>query len=322
MDKKIAFVVVWFGKLPSYFDFWQKTCSYNKSIDFFVFTDQPVRQSYSNVYINKITLEEFRNKASEVLGFSANINSGYKLCDYKVAYGDIFKKYLEQYDYWGYCDIDLAFGDIMSFIKPLICNGTDKINQMGHFCLYKNNQAMRTLYRLDGAKWNYKTVYSDDKHYAFDEYCGMCLIVAKNNVNEQTVADYVDFDRRQKRIVCRKAKNYNRQAFIWKDGRAYQVHVAGEQSEHVVEDEKMYIHFQGRKPCFNCKSSSTIFQIKNRQIEPKESMHSVDYEEKKMLKTGFEIANYYREKILSFLTCGRTERTKWLKQKAAEIWGK
>lgn len=33
--------------------------------------------------------------------FPILLNTPYKLCDYKPAYGDIFSKYLGGYDFWG-----------------------------------------------------------------------------------------------------------------------------------------------------------------------------------------------------------------------------
>lgn len=320
MAKKIALVVVWFGEMPSYFNFWQKTCSYNKDVDFYVFTDQPLEQEYDNVRIKQISLNHFRRIASDALGFPARIDNGYKLCDYKVAYGDIFKEYLKRYDYWGYCDIDLAFGNIRYFIEPLIDSGADKINQMGHFCLYKNNARMRTLYKAEGAKWSYKTVYSDTDHYAFDEYSGMCLIVLKNGINERTISEFIDFDRRQRRIVGRNTKNYNNQAFVWRKGRSYQIHIDRMHPERIIEDEKMYIHFQGRKPYFNNASCASMFQIKNEGIEPKKNMAAIDYERGGIIKGGFEIMGYYSKKIKAFLMCDKSDRVKWLKRKVAEIW--
>ena len=45
------------------------------------------------------------------------VNSPYKLCDYKPVYGLIFDEDLQDYDFWGHCDVDLIFGDIRKFIN-------------------------------------------------------------------------------------------------------------------------------------------------------------------------------------------------------------
>ena len=39
-DKKIAFVVPYYGKFPDYFPLWLKTCGTNPTIDFLLFTDE------------------------------------------------------------------------------------------------------------------------------------------------------------------------------------------------------------------------------------------------------------------------------------------
>ena len=51
-----------------------------------------------------------------LVDFEIVLNEPYDLCDFKVAYGEIFQEYLEPYDFWGFCDCDLIYGDIRHFL--------------------------------------------------------------------------------------------------------------------------------------------------------------------------------------------------------------
>ena len=60
--------------------------------------------------------------------FSINLPSPYKLCDFKPAYGEIFNEFISSFDYWGYCDVDLIWGNIRKFLSnDLLDKEYDKI---------------------------------------------------------------------------------------------------------------------------------------------------------------------------------------------------
>ena len=85
------------------------------------------------------------------MGFEIVVESGYKLCDFKPALGYIFSDYIKKYDFWGYCDIDIIFGNIRAFMTDDLLNEYDVISARhdyltGCFALYKNNQDMCELF--------------------------------------------------------------------------------------------------------------------------------------------------------------------------------
>ena len=311
---KIALVVVWFGKLPNYFNFWEMTCSKNPNIDFFVYTDdrEAIRETYKNIKKTYLSKEDFKSKASTKIGIPIIIDNGYKLCDYKVAYGDIFEEDLKDYNYWGYCDIDLAFGDILAFIEEPLKTKPEMVNEMGHFCLYKNNKKMRKLYQQTGANWDYKTVYSDPDHYAFDEFSGMCKIAKEHDIKLATQNNYVDFDRKKTRQTNVVGKNYDAQCFVWDNGRAIQI---GKDETKDV----MYIHFQGRKPEFDNKTKSKIYQIKNNEIVPIGNYKEATYYTRIGIEDYKDLTKYYARKIKDFITTPGESKKRWIRRKICEI---
>ena len=55
-----------------------------------------------------------------------NLRSPYKLCDLKPAYGYIFNNLLKDFDYWGYSDLDLLFGNLDELLKKINDNNYHK----------------------------------------------------------------------------------------------------------------------------------------------------------------------------------------------------
>jgi hypothetical protein len=116
-------------------------------------------------------LDDVSQLATQKLGFEIKITNGYKLCDFKPAYGLIFSDLLRPYDFWGHCDIDIIFGNIRDFMTDELLEKYDLISVRhdwlsGCFLLYKNDDKMIKLFSHSK---DYQKVFSSDKHYCFDE---------------------------------------------------------------------------------------------------------------------------------------------------------
>jgi len=169
----IVLLICWQGLYPWYFPYFLHSCQYNTTIDFLIFTENQDTFLHlpSNVKIIPYSLEQFKTDAAKVLGFDIAVESGYKLCDFKPAYGNIFQDYIKEYDFWGYCDIDLIFGNIRSFMTDELLNEYDVISARhdyltGCFALYRNNSMMRELFKQSK---DYRKVFTDPRNFFFDE---------------------------------------------------------------------------------------------------------------------------------------------------------
>ncbi len=172
-NKTIALLTCYIGKLPWYFEYFVHSCRFNPSIDFHVISNDLTygKALPHNVKLIPKTLEDINALASEKLGFAVNISNGYKLCDFKPAYGLVFSDLLKDYDFWGHCDVDLIFGNIRTFITDDLLAKYDLISVRpdwipGCFLLFKNNLKMNTLFTHSK---DYKKVFSSNIHYCFDE---------------------------------------------------------------------------------------------------------------------------------------------------------
>ena len=171
---KTALIIAYFGPIPSFINLFLKGCEYNKDIDFLFFTDWdctklPMPDNVSNI---PFTLQKFNETASKKCGIKINVNSGYKLCDLKPAWPHIFEDYVVNYDFVGYCDIDLIFGQINHFFTNEIKKSIDIFTitteyLSGAFTIFRNTPKVFKLYQC-AAGW--REIFQDTRHFAFDEY--------------------------------------------------------------------------------------------------------------------------------------------------------
>ncbi len=149
MNKELRCVLIipYFGKIPDYFHLWLKSAEANPKFTFFVYSDLPfpVAQE-SNVKVKKITFKQLQERIREKLGKHCKVREPYKLCDYRPAYGYLFAEDIKEYDFWGFCDIDLIFGNLEKYLTQEVLRNHDKLFMHGHFCLLRNNPAMNRLF--------------------------------------------------------------------------------------------------------------------------------------------------------------------------------
>ena len=169
---KICFLIPYFGKWPRWIDYYLLSCKSNSSLDWHFFTDCGIPSNKpENVYIHEMNIGEFNDLASQNLRIQLNIKHPYKICDLKPAYAIIFQKYVENYDYWSYGDIDVIYGNIRSFLTPELLNDFNILSNhsnfvAGHFCTLSNNVKINSLYKIGG---NYKAAFQHPKYVGFDE---------------------------------------------------------------------------------------------------------------------------------------------------------
>lgn len=170
---KIVFLIVYIGEYPWYFSYFLHSCKYNTSIDFYIYTDNPIIDfsTPENVKLITYSLNEFNKDATKALGFPVNIEYGYKLCDFKPAYGYIFSDRIKDYDFWGHCDIDIIFGNIRSFITEQTLNKYDVISARhdyltGSFTIYRNAPPINRMFMQSK---DYKIVFTSPYSFCFDE---------------------------------------------------------------------------------------------------------------------------------------------------------
>lgn len=170
--KKIAVVIPYFGSWPEWFHVFLETCRYNEKIEWIFFTDCPVPNNIpKNTCFEEMDLKSFGNIASKKTGVDIEVKKSYKVCDFRPAYGEIFREYLKGYDFWGWGDIDVVYGDLKRIFTKSRLQKYDVISvrrrrTAGPLTVLRNEKRLNTLYKKSP---DFKKVFKSDLGYAFDE---------------------------------------------------------------------------------------------------------------------------------------------------------
>ena len=171
MSASIMLVCPYFGGFPGWFPYFVESCRHNPTVDFCLYADadSPVELP-PNLQIRKTTFAEYNAHVSDRLKISFEAARPYKLCDLKPATGYLHEDVFEGYDFWGYCDIDLIFGDIRAILTPEVLSHnvitTHAKRTAGHFSIYRNTEAYRTAF-MNCKNW--REIYQDPKNHRFSE---------------------------------------------------------------------------------------------------------------------------------------------------------
>jgi len=120
LKKNIGLVLVWLGEWPVWFDVFLRSCEFNPNIDWLIFSDNHSTLKYkpANIYLHQTSLEEIIQRIENKIQ-RPTINNPIKFCDYKVMYGHVFEEYLNKYQYWGHCDLDIVWGNVEGFLNKI-----------------------------------------------------------------------------------------------------------------------------------------------------------------------------------------------------------
>lgn len=250
----ICTISIYYGKFNNYFRLWLRSCEFNPTIDFLIVTDIDYNETVpENVKFIKLTLEDIADRASSILGFKVNLPNPYKLCDFKPLYGQILRKELSQYEYWGHNDMDMIYGDIRHYLEEYKYKDYDKFLPLGHLSFYRNTEEVNDYYKLPGSRvGDYKSILMDHKRvYAMDENLGICSIMQVNNKPLFYKRVFADITSTWNRFKLSRASavdgvyetNYKYQIFYWEKGKIFRSYFDGETFH---KQEFIYIHLLRR----------------------------------------------------------------------------
>lgn len=194
MQNKIALVIPYFGELPPWFPYFAESVAQSPLLDVLLFSDAPEPTNLpANIIYSHSSLADFREMASAQLSIDVGVDSGYKVCDLKPAYGCIFSQYLRDYAFWAFGDIDCIFGDLVHLLSPLLKEydiiGFRKGWVTGSFCVLRNSDDVNSLY---GNSADWIKVATSSGHQHFDELGGHLYADVLNGVDILTVRAKVD----------------------------------------------------------------------------------------------------------------------------------
>lgn len=242
--KSIILFIPYFGKLPKFYNVWKVTAFHNPTIHFVLFTDDRSVQSENNIQVVHMTWKELVNSIQAHFPFQVALKAPYKICDFRPGFAEIFPSFIEGFDFWGYCDIDLLYGDIRAFITEEVLEKHDRVFYNGHISLYRNCEKMNSLYRYQETEYpavNYEECYSLRRAFYFDEFGGMYTKCLCNNISV-----FEDLSIRRDPIIGEEkfywesVDDSTQFVIFWEKGKLYSIQ-RGEKKELI------YAHFFRRK---------------------------------------------------------------------------
>jgi hypothetical protein len=168
----ICLLMPYFGKWPFWMPFFLQSCRYNACIDWVFYTDcGPLENCPPNVRVVPMSFDDYCALVSSRLDIDFKPDKAYKLCDIRPAFGQIHQADLTNYDFWGFGDIDLVYGDLRAYFTEERLRDNDLLSThsrrvSGHLCLIRNNARMRDAFRLIP---NWQARFCDPQHHALDE---------------------------------------------------------------------------------------------------------------------------------------------------------
>lgn len=148
---KIAFLIPYFGKWPEWMPLYIDSIERNPTIDFHFITDCDTSiSSAPNIFFHRQTFQEYVEFAQKTLNVPITIPNAYKICDLRPFFGIIHADIIKDYDFFGWTDVDLLFGEIRRFYTDeILANfdvlSTHEIRLAGHCALLRNTEKNRKM---------------------------------------------------------------------------------------------------------------------------------------------------------------------------------
>jgi hypothetical protein len=203
MNKKCCILIPYYGQWPSYFNLFLDSCKNNLWLDIIFISDLKAQETVKNVHFHHSTKEDIKKRIQDNFGVEASIDRSYKLCDIRPAYGMIFSDIIQEYDFWGWGDIDLVYGNLDRFISDEDLKEVDIISGRelwvsGAFCLIRNSETMNQLFMVND---DYLDVFQSEAHTSFGE-CGKRW---QDLVNGQSIFE-IDFKQSNYTLIVKEAE--------------------------------------------------------------------------------------------------------------------
>jgi Family of unknown function (DUF6625) len=173
MPRPLILFAQWFGPWPQWIEFFVESCKWNPEVDWLIFTDQdPPENGAPNVRFETVGFEAQKATIGKKIVRDISGIPPLTLCDLKPCLGFVFSEETEGYRNFGYCDLDLIFGDIRAvYTDELLAAyeafSTHDDRMSGHLTVLRNNAFNREAFRHI-RNWRRKVV--DPRQFGIDEY--------------------------------------------------------------------------------------------------------------------------------------------------------
>jgi len=250
----IIILIPYFGQWPEWIDFFIESCKFNPDIDWLFYTDCGLpNNKANNVRFIELSFEAYKKQVSQQLGIKFDPPTPYKLCDLKPAYGYLHQDDIATYDFYGFGDIDIIFGQIRHFITDEMLARFNVISTQprrlsGHFCLLRNTEAYRTAFQKIP---HWQSLLETNHHLGIDESKFSKLFLRHKNHPRWLQKLWSLTSAYQRHVLFEEQYSTILSPIKWLDGRDDHPKNWFWQNGHLTNDrdnrEFMYLHFMNWK---------------------------------------------------------------------------
>lgn len=249
---RISILVPYYGRLPKWFPLFLQSAAHNERVHFFLITEEKVSLPLpSNISQVQVPLAEIERRVRNMVSSDFRISYPYKLVDVKPFYGVIFEDLLRDSQFWGYCDLDIVFGDL----SPLLTSGrlqeadffsADAGPVVGSFCLYRNIRRMNSFAQ---SAPEYIQRLNSSEYESLDEIELTKALAQANDVRyiraERLAESQLSISAQGRTVGRTLGVMGEPNEFYWADGHTF-IRSSGRQPQEV-----MYLHFIGLKRSYH-----------------------------------------------------------------------
>lgn len=256
--KSIIILIDYFGSWPEWFPIFLESCRHNPTINWLFHTDCPCDlYNVENVKFRYISKEDYIRQVSDKLRIRFTPGNDYKFNDLKPMLGILHEDEIQGYDFFGYGDIDLIYGDIRKFYTDKVLKNNVISTHIwcvsGHLALIRNKKWLRNAFRKY-KQW--KKIMEEPHAQRFDEDMFSRIFKYPETSNRigfflYDLANPLSIKYRKKlyfkeqyttpltSLKWRNARKYHPTVWFWKDGRITDALHNGQ--------EYIYLHFMNYK---------------------------------------------------------------------------
>lgn len=194
MDPWLIMLIPYFGRWPAWINLFIESCKWNPGVRWRFHTDcrEPENKATNVDYVH-LSFDDYKALVRERLEIAFNPADPYKLCDLRPCLAYIHEREVAGFQFFGYGDIDVIYGNIDNFYTSEIRERFDVLSThperlSGHFTVLRNTVAFRHAFeRIAGYRLLLeKTSYAGMDEGAFKSvFCpgGNKPSVVKRSVN-------------------------------------------------------------------------------------------------------------------------------------------
>ncbi len=177
-EPSILVIVPYFGPWPEWMPFFLLSCRHNPTVNWLVVSDRSALPATApNVRLLQTPFPEYKAAFERCLGIDLPWDEPYKLCDLKPMLGLLHGDAVRGFDFWGYGDLDLVYGDIRRIYGEAVLRH-DVVSShdwlvAGHFSLFRNRPRWINAFRHVRG---WQTAIRDPSYRSVDE-SGMAALL-------------------------------------------------------------------------------------------------------------------------------------------------